>query len=435
MITLDQAIDSVINLPGLLQNEKATVNFTIPWSSTLPGVHIVKAVIDADQVINELSESNNENVRPIIVGDAANMHFNSLTASIINPILNQNITIQSSIENNGTLTCTSTISFYYINNLNDKIFIKSMPITLAGNTSQNVNFIWKVLDEETTIIGEITNSTTQEFDYGDNNTSFQLGKMNIVLEATPACTTGTLFAGILGGTQPYNYQWSNGSANATMTDIEGNYNITVTDATGQTASASGVIPTCKLTLSLKAYLQGYYQGNGTMLEALFNQGRVNLHTHCDSIDVELHNTNDYSLVASHRALLKTDGTLNAFFETALMNNSYYIVLKHRNSLETWSASPILLSSNTMYDFTMAVNKAFGSNMLEIEPSIFALYTGDINQDGFIDSFDFPLLDNDIFNGVSGVYINTDLNGDGFVDSFDFPLFDINSFNGISVIRP
>jgi hypothetical protein len=64
-----------------------------------------------------------------------------------------------------------------------------------------------------------------------------------------------------------------------------------------------------------------------------------------------------------------------------------------------------------------------------------MYTGDLNHDGFVDSFDFPVLDADIFNGVGGVYANSDLNGDGFADSFDFPILDLNSFLGASVMTP
>ena len=116
-------------------------------------------------------------------------------------------------------------------------------------------------------------------------------------------------------------------------------------------------------------------------------------------------------------------------------DSVYLGISHRNSIQTWSANPVLLTNQFNYDFTTAASQAFGNNQIEVEPGIFALYSGDINQDGFIDSFDFPLLDTDIFNGVSGVYVNTDLYGDGFVDSFDFPVFDVNSFNGVSVMTP
>jgi len=58
----------------------------------------------------------------------------------------------------------------------------------------------------------------------------------------------------------------------------------------------------------------------------------------------------------------------------------------------------------------------------------------MNQDEFVDSFDFPALDSDNLNFASG-FLATDLNGDGFVDSFDFPIFDSNNINFVSSIHP
>ena len=64
-----------------------------------------------------------------------------------------------------------------------------------------------------------------------------------------------------------------------------------------------------------------------------------------------------------------------------------------------------------------------------------MFTGDINQDEFVDPNDYPYFDIDNSNGVSGVYVNTDLNGDGFVDPNDYPYFDLNNSSGVSSIHP
>ena len=88
------------------------------------------------------------------------------------------------------------------------------------------------------------------------------------------------------------------------------------------------------------------------------------------------------------------------------------------------------------------NNAFGDNMAVVDSSTvgsvttytFAMFSGDINQDGFIDVFDYPQYDSDNFNQLSG-YLPTDLNGDGFVDVFDFPVYDKNNFNQVSIMRP
>ncbi|MEI2724404.1 MAG: hypothetical protein V9H26_12990 [Verrucomicrobiota bacterium] len=53
-------------------------------------------------------------------------------------------------------------------------------------------------------------------------------------------------------------------------------------------------------------------------------------------------------------------------------------------------------------------KPTGANQKEVEPGVFALFTGDINQDGFIDGFDYPDLDSDSQNNLSGVYVASQL---------------------------
>ena len=184
----------------------------------------------------------------------------------------------------------------------------------------------------------------------------------------------------------------------------------------------------------KLILQGYWNGS-EMTPALYNQGMGNSTSSSDWVNIELKDSNPpFATVASSASLLGTDGWTESQLNANLSGN-YYVVIKHRHSLETWSANPISLDSQSSYDFTTGATQAYGQNMISLNNGAFAIYSGDINQDGFIDSFDFPSLDTDIFNGVSSIYVNTDLNGDGFVDSFDFPILDINSYNGMSTVTP
>ena len=187
-------------------------------------------------------------------------------------------------------------------------------------------------------------------------------------------------------------------------------------------------------LNLKLYLQGYYMNAGTMQPVLINQGLAALPTETDTIEVTLHDPNNFNQVDSKKAVLLTDGTVSVNFTQP--EGTYYIAIKHRNSIQTWSTDPVDCTvSTTIYDFSTAANMAMGDNQVMVEPGVFALYTGDINQDDFIDSNDFPDMDNDIFNGIAFEYATTDLNGDGFVDSNDFPVLDNNIFNGVTAIHP
>jgi len=107
---------------------------------------------------------------------------------------------------------------------------------------------------------------------------------------------------------------------------------------------------------------------------------------------------------------------------------------HRNAVQTWSASPVTFASTTSYDFTTAATQAFFDNQVEVEPGVWAFYTGDINQDENVDIFDAPELDSDIANFFFGYY-RTDLNGDGNVDIFDSPILDANISNFIFSAHP
>jgi PKD repeat protein len=121
--------------------------------------------------------------------------------------------------------------------------------------------------------------------------------------------------------------------------------------------------------------------------------------------------------------------------TTAIDSSYFIVIKHRNSIETWSAnSQRIIPIGSNYNFTTSANKAYGNNMRNMGSGVYAIYTGDITQDGSIDFNDYPDLDIGSNNGDLG-YFTTDLNGDASVDFNDYPTLDINSNDGIIAIVP
>ena len=193
-------------------------------------------------------------------------------------------------------------------------------------------------------------------------------------------------------------------------------------------------------LRVTAYLQGYYLlGMSQLAPVLNNQGDLTaLATDADDVTIELYKYDlpfTRTLHLSQTARMNIDGQAMITLPYSELGATYYLALQHRNSIRTWAAVPVTIAGFTGYKFTADAADALGSNQVEVDPGIWAIYTGDINQDGFVDGFDFPLLDADITSGVSGVYANTDLNGDGFVDSFDFPIYDTNSFAGISEVSP
>lgn len=226
------------------------------------------------------------------------------------------------------------------------------------------------------------------------------------------------------------------SFNGQLYNTAGNYTATFTSSTGCDSIVTLHLTTYACTnTNLKCYIQGYYS-NGTMPSVLLNSGVAGASvTDCDFVRVELHGaTAPYNLVTMVNAMLKTNGTLICPIPPNLANLNYYLAIRHRNGLETWSSLPVLMNANTHYDFTTSANKAYGGNQVLVATNIYAIFNGDMNHDGAIDAFDYLIMDPDIQQGNSG-YLISDLNGDGSVDIFDDLKLEPNIANGIGLSRP
>ncbi|HMS65868.1 MAG TPA: hypothetical protein PKD83_11525, partial [Ignavibacteria bacterium] len=146
----------------------------------------------------------------------------------------------------------------------------------------------------------------------------------------------------------------------------------------------------------------------------------------DTVTVELHNsTAPFALVDQAKEVVTINGYATYEFYNAPVG-SYYIVLKHRNSLETWSAAPVAMvaSGNYNYDFTTSASQAFGNNEI-FKLGINCIISGDINQDGIIDAGDLALVENE--QGNAG-YLPEDVTGDDFVDGSDLSIVENNQGN-------
>ncbi|HMQ68515.1 MAG TPA: metallophosphoesterase [Ignavibacteria bacterium] len=152
----------------------------------------------------------------------------------------------------------------------------------------------------------------------------------------------------------------------------------------------------------------------------------------DTVSVYLRNSaSPYDIIDSAKSKQNTSGNGILEFSNAANATSYYIVVKHRNSIETWSASGnSFLINNMSYDFTNSVSKAYGNNMV-YRGTEYCIFSGDQNQDGVIDLDDVINISNDAGSFLSG-YVNSDLNGDGIVELSD-ELLAYNNTSGF-VIR-
>ncbi|MBL0106463.1 MAG: hypothetical protein IPP52_03990 [Ignavibacteria bacterium] len=186
------------------------------------------------------------------------------------------------------------------------------------------------------------------------------------------------------------------------------------------------LPSCDtFHLNLGAFIQGRYIETKDLMIG-------------DTIEVELRNNfSPYSLVESATGYLNDSGKCILDFHYAVNGVNYFIVFKHRNSIETWSITPGQSFSGDVlnFDFLSSAN-VYGGNvgLIDSVPLWYGILSGDVNQDGIIDGNDLSLIDNDASNFVTG-YVVTDLNGDLFVDAADLSIVDNNPINAIVVVRP
>ncbi|MBK6344401.1 MAG: hypothetical protein IPN08_11045 [Bacteroidales bacterium] len=188
------------------------------------------------------------------------------------------------------------------------------------------------------------------------------------------------------------------------------------------------------TLNLTLYLEGLFNGE-TMNKARNSDGFRFPGMAADQITVELHHAfAPYTSAAGpYTVRLNTDGAAKLVLP-ASMGANYFIVIKHRNSIETWTANPVPFAQGSVYyNFSTAAGQAYGNN-LKLISGQYVIFGGDVNQDGSLDTADMTLVDNDSYNFVTG-YVSSDITGDGSIDTGDMTILDNNSAIFIGKIVP
>jgi uncharacterized protein (TIGR02145 family) len=217
-------------------------------------------------------------------------------------------------------------------------------------------------------------------------------------------------------------------------NTEVRYVVSSSSCGSDTARRNVAVKTCLTLVNIKAFIQGFYATVNYMRPSMFYSG-INGATlsQVDTVTVEIHDGQTGEMIGvPQKAIISIDGTATVSFPA--ITGFHYLVVKHRNALETWSANPIAMGPNVTYDFTTAANKAFGNNMTSILGGKFALWSGDVNQDGAIESSDYSEIENDVLSILFG-YHSSDITGDGIVESDDYFLIENNLLRIIFVQRP
>jgi hypothetical protein len=188
-------------------------------------------------------------------------------------------------------------------------------------------------------------------------------------------------------------------------------------------------------LNVGVLLEGFYTGGGIMKQSCGDNGPYYGPGITDMIVIELHNATNYNSIefSAENVALSTSGLATVNIPSA-MNGNYYITIKHRNSIETTSASPVSFANQVIdYSFNQ-LSKAFGNNLHQLYDGFFGVYSSDVDQDGMVDTSDSTPVDNMATDYAVGYYPE-DVNGDGVVDSADQTLLDNNLSGYVGSILP
>ena len=167
----------------------------------------------------------------------------------------------------------------------------------------------------------------------------------------------------------------------------------------------------------------------------------------DWVLIELRDSNDPTIVlAQQAALLLLDGNIvstdwlgdNNLIYTKWYNlsgnDSYYIVVQHRNHLAIISQAPQAIPGTNLIDFSNPNLVMDGIEQLkDMGDGYYALRSGDFNGDGVITVADFNAYRNE--TAEINQYLYGDFNLDGHVSVADFNLYQVNaSIIGVYYIR-
>ncbi|MEP7145766.1 MAG: glycoside hydrolase family 9 protein [bacterium] len=183
-----------------------------------------------------------------------------------------------------------------------------------------------------------------------------------------------------------------------------------------------------IQFQIKLVIQGFYN---------YDLNKMNMK---DTVRAYLRNNfPPYSIVDSSKAFIDSVSFTGYFSFTNTPSGTYYISVKHRNSIETWSKSggtPFISGTLFNFDFTSDSSQAFGNNLIRVKdsPLTYAIYNGDENQSGAIDLNDIINIYNDGVNFISG-YVRSDITGDNFTNLSDLIISFNNSNKFVIKITP
>ncbi|MBK9639517.1 MAG: hypothetical protein IPO63_17565 [Bacteroidetes bacterium] len=210
-----------------------------------------------------------------------------------------------------------------------------------------------------TASGVIPQSSNLRLRFYQTSTSVQFRVDDIVVNYIPTSTItpadsmvcpgdSVLLSASLGN----NYLWSTGATTQSIYIHQaGSYYVSVDCILSTTKIIQNCVSASQL--HLKYFIEGLYIGGNEMTPRLFNGGISSNTLDCDSVIVEWRNTvSPFILMGSVQEVMDVFGNITLPIPTGLLNQSYFIVLRQMNGIETWSKWPVLMSgTNINFDFS------------------------------------------------------------------------------------
>ena len=225
---------------------------------------------------------------------------------------------------------------------------------------------------------------------------------------------------------------------------DANSAVVYTYAVGTAFTASTVFhtftsscPAASKTLNLTGVLlQGLYAGGGALNQATDGAAPVYGAGIADHIIVELHTSASYAVLAAPAYTgveLSTTGTASITVDAAL-SGDYWITVKHPSHIETVSATAVSFAGSVITQSFAAPADVYAGNLLLMGDLGYAIFGGDVTQDGIVDGGDMSIIEN-LANLASGGYLPEDCNGDGVIDGGDMNIIENNANVAAGAITP
>lgn len=328
--------------------------------------------------------------------------------------------------------------------------IKPIPNTLRVKWKLNGNYILSNIDSITinsvqlnagtnTLIAEVldTSSLTRSDTHPTSHlytTTWTINKNSIpvITASGPVnlCPGGSV---TLTSTSGSTYLWSTGqTTQSIVVNTTGSFSVTTNQCLTSVPTITK-INYCSFDITTRVFIEGFYLGSSSMNASA---DPVNHPLLCDTLTLQLARpTSPYNILYSTTSTITIFGYATFHFNTLPEYDQYYLVLRHRNSIATWSSMPVSINASiTDYKFSTSSAKAYGNNLRDLQDGNFAILSGDINQDGVVESSDYSDMENALSISKLG-YSGEDITGDRVVESSDYSLMENNVYYTVVVIMP